>query len=105
MTRKFIPVEESFAEWRKDPEYVAGYDALEEEYALADALIRARAAADMTQEQVAKSMGTTQAVIARLEGGRTMPSTRTLQRYAKATGSRLRVVLEPDAKAATAAKR
>lgn len=105
MTRKFIPVEESFAEWRKDPEYVAGYEALEEEYALADALIRARAAADMTQEQVAKSMGTTQAAIARLEGGRTMPSTRTLQRYAKATGSRLRIVLEPDTKAASTAKR
>jgi ribosome-binding protein aMBF1 (putative translation factor) len=101
MTRKFIPVEEAFAEWRKDPAFMAEYDALEEEFALADALIRARAAADMTQEEVAKSMGTTQAVIARLEGGRTMPSTRTLQRYAKATGSRLRIVLEPTTKAAT----
>lgn len=41
MTRKTIPVEEAFAEWRKDPEYVAAYDALEEEFALASALIRA----------------------------------------------------------------
>jgi ribosome-binding protein aMBF1 (putative translation factor) len=96
MTRKLIPVEEAFAEWRKDPEYKAAYDALEEESSLASAMIEARAKADMTQEQVAKSMGTTQAVIARLESGRTMPSTRTLQRFAKATRSRLRVTFEPE---------
>lgn len=37
-----IPVEESFAEWRKDPEYVFAYNALENEFALAAAMIRAR---------------------------------------------------------------
>lgn len=96
MTRKFIPVEESFTEWRKDPAYVAEYNALEEEFALAAALIKARGAADMTQEQVAEAMGTTQAVIARLESGRNMPSTRTLQRFAKATHTRLRISFEPE---------
>ena len=95
MTRKFIPVEESFRAWDKDPEFRAAYGALEEEFALASTLIEARSKADMTQEQVAQAMGTTQAVIARLESGRTMPSTRTLQRYAKATGMRLRIQLEP----------
>jgi transcriptional regulator with XRE-family HTH domain len=99
MIRKFIPVEEAFAEWRKDPEYMAAYDALEEEFALAEALIRARAHADMTQEQVAKAMGTTQAAIARLESGRSMPSTRTLQRFAEATGTRLRISFVPGEKA------
>lgn len=98
MTRKFIPVEEAFAEWRKDPEFRAAYDALEEEFALATALIQARAHADMTQEQVAKAMGTTQAVIARLESGRGKPSTRTLERFAKATGTRLRFSFEPEQK-------
>jgi hypothetical protein len=33
------------------PAYVEAYEALEEEFALADALIRARSEADMTQEQ------------------------------------------------------
>ena len=94
MKRKFIPVEESFARWRQDPEYVAAYDALEEEFALVSALIQARAAADMTQEQVAQAMGTTQAVVARLEGGKTRPSTRTLERFAKATRTRLRISFE-----------
>ena len=96
MTRKFIPVEESFRKWDGDPEFRAAYGALEAEFALADTLIEARGRADMTQEQVALAMGTTQAAIARLESGRTMPSTRTLQRYAKATGTRLRIQLEPE---------
>lgn len=33
MKRKYIPVEEAFKEWRKDREYAAAYDALEEEIA------------------------------------------------------------------------
>jgi ribosome-binding protein aMBF1 (putative translation factor) len=85
---------DAFAEWRKDPEYVAAYDALEEEFALAAALIEARSSASMTQEDVAQAMGTTQAVIARLESGRAMPSTRTLQRFADATGTKLRIHFE-----------
>ena len=45
---KMIPVEESFAEWRKDPNYVEAYDALEDEFSLAAALIEARAHAGLT---------------------------------------------------------
>ncbi|WP_159013951.1 helix-turn-helix transcriptional regulator [Acidisoma sp. S159] len=96
MNRKFIPVEEAFREWEKNPEFRAAYDALEDEFALAGALIKARGEADMTQEQVAQAMGTTQAVVARLESGRSMPSTRTLERFAKATGTRLRISFEPE---------
>lgn len=76
MTRQYIPVEEAFKERRKDPEFVTAYDALEEEFALASALIKARSDADMTQEEIAAAMGTAQAVVARLESGRTRPSTR-----------------------------
>ena len=95
MSRTFIPVEEAATAWMKDPEFHAAYDKLEEEFALASALIKARGQADMTQEQVAKAMGTTQAAVARLESGKTMPSTRTLERFAKATGMRLRIGFEP----------
>ena len=91
MKRKFIPAEESFKQWKKDPKYVAAYDALEKKFAIASAMIKARADADMTQEQVARAMGTTQAVVARLESGRILPSTRTLERFAKATKTRLRI--------------
>ena len=96
MKRKFIPAEESFRQWRKDPKYVAAFEALEGEFALASALIKARAEADMTQEQVAEAMGTTQAVVARLESGKVLPSTRTLERFARATRTRLRISFEPD---------
>jgi len=95
MTRKTIPVEESFAAWRKDPEYVKAYDALDDEFALASAIIEARAHAGLTQEQLARRMHTTQAVIARLESGRVQPSTRTLARLAVATGMKLRISFEP----------
>lgn len=95
MIRKFIPVEEAAREWMKDPAFRAAYDALEDEFALAAALIKARGDADMTQEQVAEAMGTTQAVVARLEGGRIRPTTRTLERFAKATGTKLRISFEP----------
>lgn len=95
MTKKLIPVAESFAKWRKDPAYVRAYDELEEEFALAEAMIRARAEAGLTQEQLAARMHTTQAVIARLESGRAKPSTRTLERLAEATGTRLRIRFEP----------
>ena len=95
MTKKTIPVEELAEEWLSDPEIRTAYDALEDEFELARQLIRARGAAGMTQEQVAAAMGTTQAVVARLESGRVKPSTRTLQRFAQATGSRLQISLEP----------
>jgi DNA-binding XRE family transcriptional regulator len=55
----------------------------------------ARARAGLTQAQVARRMKTTQTAIARLEGGRVKPSTRTLERYAKATGHRLVIGFEP----------
>jgi len=102
MKTKFIPVEAPFKQWKKDPKYVAAYDALDEEFALASAMIKARADADMTQEQVADAMGTTQAVVARLESGKVLPSTRTLERFAKATRTRLRISFAPEADAQVA---
>jgi ribosome-binding protein aMBF1 (putative translation factor) len=95
MTRKFIPVSEAFEEWRKDPEYVTAYDALEEEFALASALIDARAKANMTQEQVAERMNTSQSYIAKLEGSRVSPTLKALKRYAEATGSTLKISFVP----------
>jgi transcriptional regulator with XRE-family HTH domain len=82
--------------WGRDAEYRKSYDALGEEFALAQAMIEARNRAGLTQTQVAKRIKTSQSVVARLESGASMPSTRTLQRYAKATGSRLSIRFEPE---------
>jgi ribosome-binding protein aMBF1 (putative translation factor) len=81
--------------WLDDPEYKDAYDALEEEFSLAAALIEARTRAGLSQEEVARRMDTKQTVIARLESGRTMPSTRTLKRFADATGTTLKISFDP----------
>lgn len=80
--------------WMKDPEYRREYDALEEEFALMSAVISARVAANLTQEELAERMQTSQAAIARMESGKQMPSTRTLEKLAKATGTKLRISFE-----------
>jgi transcriptional regulator with XRE-family HTH domain len=82
-------------EWLGDAKYRRAYDALEEEFALAGAVIEARRRAGLTQQQLARRMGTTQPVIARLEAGKTHPSLRTLERLADATGSRLVIAFHP----------
>lgn len=81
--------------WMKDPEYRKEYDALEEEFALIAAVAKARARAGLSQAELARRMKTTQSTIARLESGRGLPSTRTLARFAKATGHRLKISFEP----------
>ncbi len=78
----------------EDPKTRAEYEAMENEYAIARELIAARTRAGLSQAQVAERMGTSQSTIARLESGRTLPSLRTLDRYARATGSRTVVRLE-----------
>jgi ribosome-binding protein aMBF1 (putative translation factor) len=91
---KLIRAKDLHKEWMKDPKYRAEYDALEEEFALIGAMMDARARAGLTQAQVAKRMKTTQTVVARLESGRVKPSTRTLERFAHATGHKLVIGFE-----------
>lgn len=82
-------------QWSGDAEYRAAYDELGPEFDLARSLIEARTRAGLTQEQLARKMDTTQSVIARLESGRTRPSTKTLQKLARATKTRLKISFEP----------
>jgi len=75
--------------------YREAYHALEGEFSMVNALIQARTHAHLSQTEVARLMGTTESVVSRLESGRTMPSTRTLERYARATGHMLHIHFEP----------
>lgn len=81
--------------WLGDAEYRREYEALEEEFALASAMIAARKRAGLTQAELAKQMDTSQTAIARMESGRSLPSGTTLKRFARATGTRLRITFEP----------
>ncbi len=87
---------ELHTKWLESSEYRAAYADLEDEFTLATALIEARSRAGLTQGELAERMQTTQSVVARLEGGHVMPTTRTLEKIAKATGSRLKISFETD---------
>ena len=71
------------------------YDRLDEEFQFLDEFLKARAAAGVTQAEVAERIGTTQSAVARLESGRGKhsPSLSTLQKYAHALGCRLELRL------------
>ena len=90
-----IDSRELHKKWMKDPKYRAEYEALAPEYELADKMIRARKKARLTQADVAERMGTTQSVVARIESGKRPPNFETLERYAKATGTTLRLSFAP----------
>lgn len=78
-------------DWKKDATYRREYDALEEEFTVMAAIAKARRRAGLSQAELARRMKTTQSTIARLESGRSQPSTRTLMRFARATGHRLKI--------------
>ena len=88
-----IPFEELKARLLADPKVKTEYDALAPEFEIAAELLRARLRAGLSQAELATRMGTSQSAIARLESGQTLPSTKTLLRYAEATGSKIEVRL------------
>lgn len=72
------------------------YQELADEYALVRELLAARARAGLTQEEVARSMGTTKSAVSRLEGaGKHSPSVATLKMYARAVGCKIEIRLQP----------
>lgn len=77
-----------------DPEFRKEFDALDEEFVLIEAMIEARTQANMTQADVAQAMGVSQPRVARIESGKNV-SLETLRRYAKATGGKLKISIEP----------
>jgi ribosome-binding protein aMBF1 (putative translation factor) len=88
-----IPFQELKARLMGNPDVKAEYDALAPEFEIAAELVKARLRAGLSQAELARRMGTSQSAIARLESGQTLPSTKTLLRYAEATGSRFHVRL------------
>jgi len=83
--------------WSKGTDYKVEYVSLDKEFRLARTLIEARTRAGLSQTQLARRMKTSQSYVARIEGGQVRPSTDALERFAQATGTRLRITFEPDA--------
>jgi transcriptional regulator with XRE-family HTH domain len=95
--KKRRTVRDLHAGWMKGQSYAKAYAELGPEFAVASAIIGARTKAKLTQNELARRMDTTQTVVARLESGRTMPSTRTLTRVADATDSLMEITFAPAA--------
>jgi DNA-binding XRE family transcriptional regulator len=79
------------AKWKESAEYANAYAGLKREIEVVSGIISARTRARLTQEQLAERMDTTRGVIARLESGKTIPSTRMLVRIGAATGQQIRI--------------
>jgi ribosome-binding protein aMBF1 (putative translation factor) len=88
-----IPFEELKTRLLANPDVKAEYDALAPEFEISAELVRARVRAGLSQAELAARMGTSQSTIARLENGQTLPSTKTLLRFAEATRSKVQVRL------------
>jgi predicted transcriptional regulator len=88
-----IPFNEFKARLLANPKVKAEYDALAPEFEISAELLRARLRAGLSQSDLAERMGTSQSTIARLESGMSLPSTKTLLRFAEATGSKIQVRL------------
>jgi len=73
----------------------AGYEKARLAYELGRQVRELREAQGVSQRELADRMGTTQSVIARLEGGGSKPSISTLERVAVALEASLQVSLQP----------
>ena len=88
MERMLAATEQQAANIRKKPCFTQVGSEFNIEYQVAVELAGARAAAKLSQSQVAALMGTTQSVVSRIEKGNNV-SIETLARYASACGRQL----------------
>ncbi|MBF0369521.1 MAG: helix-turn-helix transcriptional regulator [Magnetococcales bacterium] len=90
-----IPFSEVRKEWRKNPGFMKAYDDLAEAFDLAKELIQARVNAGLSQQELAERMGRSQPVVARLESSH-KTSLKSLERYVKALGMKVKIQLAPE---------
>ncbi len=71
------------------------YEELQPEFAIVRAIVEARAKKNISQEELAKRMGTGQAVISRLEGANASPSLSLIKRLANALNLKVELRFTP----------
>jgi len=89
--QKIYTFEDDLRESLKDPEFKKIWEESEVEYKLACKLIEARIAKKMSQRDLAKKIGTSQAAISRIEAMNGNPSLSLLKRVAGALNSELQI--------------
>ncbi|MCR5210954.1 MAG: helix-turn-helix transcriptional regulator [Lachnospiraceae bacterium] len=86
-------------ELMQEPEFVKEYEAIQPEINITRAILDARINAGMTQMELSKKSGISQADISRLEKGTRNPSLNLLKRLAEAMDSTLSIEFIPNKKA------
>lgn len=77
-----------------DPEIKGAFEDAQMRSDITAQLREARKAGKISQLAVAEAMGTTQSAVSEFERGETDPQFSTIQRYARAVGARVRVVVD-----------
>ena len=89
--RKHLDFEVFLRESLKNPAIKTEYDRLQPEFALIEAILKARKEKGLTQKEIADKIGTKQSVISRLEKGKANPTVAFLKKLAEAFSSRLEI--------------
>jgi ribosome-binding protein aMBF1 (putative translation factor) len=92
---KGTTLEAHIKEQMKDPEFKNAWHDLDTEFELLASMIKAREKAGLTQEELAKKIGTKQPALSRLErGGFKKATVETLNKIAEALDARLIIKLQ-----------
>lgn len=89
--RPIYTFQDHLKELLKDPEFKKEWEDSEVEYQLGRRLIEARLKGRLSQRALAKKVGTSQSVIARIEGMDANPSLSLLKRIAAGLNSKLEI--------------
>lgn len=89
--RRVFTLQDHLKELLKNPEFKKEWEESETEYMLACKLIEARLNKKLSQKELAKKIGTSQAAISRIESMNGNPSLSLLKRIAVALNTRLQI--------------
>jgi len=92
---KAIPWEQVRKELFRNPKVKKAYEDLQPEFAIVQTLIDARVKKKISQKDLAKRMGTGQAVISRLENANASPSLSLIKRLANALNLKVELKFTP----------
>ena len=92
----YVPFEEALAKALEDPEVRAEWDRTQLADDVSNWLLGYRIEHDLTQAELAKMLGWTQSVVARLESGEREPAIMTLQHLVRCLGTTATIAIRPE---------
>ncbi|HAM35981.1 MAG TPA: XRE family transcriptional regulator [Elusimicrobia bacterium] len=93
--RRHVRLKDFLREELKDPAIRRFYHEARAEWLAAQAVMKARAAAHLTQAQLARRIHTSQQAISRIEAGEQNTTVEILQKIGRALGMELRIAYKP----------